>query len=125
MNMASRRTLDTPRPPRTEWRTTPQALSFRRFGEPARATATATPASDPAPRREQPPAAPASPDAVSRATAEAAHDFNNLLSVILTCAGELEGLGLEETQRERVAEIRAAAEREEEIEPGMRPADRR
>jgi signal transduction histidine kinase len=126
MNMPPRRTLDTPRPPRAQWRT-PQALSYRQFGESARrptrpaAIATGIRFAELEPEDEEAkleealdeeakPAA-AGAEGVGRATAEAAHDFNNLLSVILTCAGELETLGLDETQLERVAEIRAAAER--------------
>jgi signal transduction histidine kinase len=126
MKMPPRRTLDTPRPPRAQWRT-PQALSYRQLGEPARrptrpaaiATGVRFAALDAQEEVDEPGATIADadePDApraegVSRATAEAAHDFNNLLSVILTCAGELETLGLDETQLERVADIRAAAER--------------
>jgi len=128
MTMASRRTLDTRRPLRPQWRTTPEALSFRHFGEAGRPGDDAgarfpepeAPSERPEPGASPAPAEHAGPtptpppptgETVSRATAEAAHDFNNLLSVILTCAGELEDLGLEQTQRERVAEIRDAAER--------------
>ncbi len=43
--------------------------------------------------------------------AEVAHDFNNILSVILSCASELAGTGLDQRQRQGVEEILAAASR--------------
>jgi signal transduction histidine kinase len=45
---------------------------------------------------------------VNRLVAETAHDFNNILSVILSCADELLLAPLDDEQRQRVLEIRAA-----------------
>lgn len=51
------------------------------------------------------------PAEIPRLTAGIAHDFGNLLSVILSYSGELEQELADPDDRERAAEIRAAAER--------------